>query len=138
MLVDLYSLVESVIGSALLIWGLVILVNKDLLPSLFHAFVTDVENNKALNYMVTGMFLICGLVIIWVHNDWYYMTTSVIVTILGWILTIKSIVWLMFYKSLAPMLKKLSPLVLNFWFRMVCGGWFVILALLILISKYYG
>ena len=94
MLVDMYSVIESVVGSALVIWGIAVMVNKHIVKSFVDTF-TNIEENETLLYLTASMFLILGLITIWVHNDWY-LNTAVIVTIMGWILAIKFSLWLLF------------------------------------------
>lgn len=134
MLVDMYAVVESVVGSALVIWGLAIIVNKHIIKSFFDTF-TNIEENETLSYLTASMFLILGLITVWVHNDWY-LNPAVIVTLLGWLLVIKSSLWLLFPKFFAQFAKKFSFLVLNTWFSFVYGAVTLILGLLIF-SKHY-
>ena len=134
MLIDMYSLVESAVGSVLFIWGLAIMINKNIIKSYFKTF-TNIEENETLAYLIVSILLILGLIIVWVHNDWYF-NSAIIVTLLGWILIIKSTLWLIFPKFFAQLSKKFSHLVLNCWFRFVYGGIFIILGSLIL-GKYY-
>ena len=133
MLIDMYSLVESVSASALVIWGLALLLNKRVIQSFFDSF-TNIEKNETLNYLTAGMFLILGLIIIWVHNDWYW-SFSVIVSLLGWILAIKASLWLLFPLVLARWAKKSAFFALKAWFRFVSGFVIIILGLLILADK---
>ena len=134
MLNDMYSLVESVVGSALLIWGVALLVNKHIIQSFFDTF-TNIEENETLSYLTASMFLILGLIIMFVHNDWYW-SFGIIVTVLGWILFFKASLWLFFPKTLSRLAKKFSHLVLAGWFRFVYGGIITLLGLIVL-SKYF-
>lgn len=134
MFIDMYSLVENVLGSVLLIWGVALVVNKHIIPAFVKTFM-DIEKNETLAYLTASMFLILGLITVWVHNDWYWSLT-VIVTLLGWLITIKSSLWLFFPRFLTKLAKKFSPLVLHTWFRIPYGLLVAILGLLIL-SKYY-
>ena len=61
MLVDMYAVVESVVGSTLVIWGLALMVNKHIIKSFFDTF-TNIEENETLNYLTASMFLILGLI----------------------------------------------------------------------------
>ena len=134
MLIDMYSLVESVAGSALLIWGLAFMLNGHIVQSFFDTF-TNIEENETLSYLTASMFMILGLITVWVHNDWHFSIT-VIVTLLGWILTIKSTLWLFFPHFFARLAKKFSPLILNLWFRLSYGAFIIVLALAILGKNY--
>ena len=134
MVTDMYSLVENVAGSGLVIWGLAILVNKHIIKSFYDMFM-DIEKNEALVYLTASAFLFVGLVTAWVHNDWY-LSSAVIVTILGWVIAIKSSLWLLFPRSLTGLVKKFSWIALNFWFRIVYGVLLVVLGLLVLGQGY--
>ena len=133
MLTDTYHLVESVVGSALIIWGLAVIINKHIIRSFFDTF-TNIEKNETLIYLTACMFLILGLITVWVHNDWLW-SSAVIVTLLGWIITIQTSLWLLFPRFLVVLTKKFSPLVLNTWFRISYGVIIIVLGFLI-ISKY--
>ena len=71
MLIDMYSLVESVTASALILWGLALMINGRIIQSFYNTF-TQVEKHETLNYLAASMFLLLGLITIWVHNDWYW------------------------------------------------------------------
>ena len=134
MLIDMYSLVESVVGSSLIIWGLALIVNQRIIQSFFNTFI-NIKNNETLSYLTASMFLILGLITIWVHNDWYW-GIAIIVTLMGWILTIKASLWLLFPLYFSWLTKKFFPFTLNFWFRIVYGLVTLILGLLILGAHY--
>ena len=129
MIVDIYDLIESVMGSLMVLWGLILLLNKSILKSFFETF-TNVEKNEVLVLLTASMFLILGLITVWAHNDWYSL--SLIVTLIGWLVTIKSSLWLCFPKQLAKITKKFSNLVLKSWFRFVYGFALILIGLLIL------
>ena len=133
MLIDMYSLVESVVGSTLIIWGLAVIINKHIIRSFFDTF-TNVEKNGTFIYFTVCMFLTLGLITVWVHNDWNWSFT-IIVTLLGWIITIQTSLWLLFPRFLANLTKKFSPLVHKTWFRIGYGVIAIVLGLLIF-SKY--
>ena len=130
----MYSLVESVIGSTLIIWGLALIINKHIIRSFFDTF-TNVEKNETLIYLTACMFLILGLITVWVHNDWLWSFT-VIVTFMGWFIIIDTVLWFLFPRFLANLIKKFSPLVHKTWFRIGCGVVTITLGLLI-IGKHY-
>ena len=134
MLIDLYSLVESVIGSTLIIWGLALIVNKNIIKSFFDTFI-NLEKNETLSYLTSSMFLILGLIIVWVHNDWYWSPT-IIVTLIGWIITIKASLWLFFPKIFISLAKRFSFIILYPWFHLAYGLCMILFGLLI-IGKYY-
>ena len=134
MLIDMYSLVETVIGSALLIWGIAVLVNKHVINVYMETF-TNVEENEILIYFIASLFLILGLITVWVHNDWY-LDTTILVTLIGWCLTLKSSLWLLFPKYFSKMTKQCSVFTSHSLFRWSYGIFVIIIGLLIL-YKYY-
>ena len=134
MLIDMYSVVENVTASSLIFWGLALMINSHIIESFIKTF-TNVEDNETLSYLTGSMFFILGLIVLFVHNDWY-LSFSLIVTLTGWIVAIKAALWVLFPFFFARQLKKISPLILNFWFRMVSGGFLIILGLLIFL-KYF-
>ena len=133
MLTDMYSLVENVIASAFIIGGVAIAVNSNIVRSLFDTF-TDIERNEALTHLTAWMFLILGLITVWVHNDWY-MDYSLVITVFGWILVIKASLWLLIPKPLIRLAKKMSFIVENRWFHIVYGLLLVLIGLFVLIKQ---
>ena len=136
MLIDMYSLIENVVGSSFLVWGLAILLNKHIIKSFFKIF-TNIEKNEVLILLTASMFLILGLITVWAHNDWY-IGLSLIVTLIGWIITIKSSLWLCFPRQLAQISKKFSKLIEKPWFRFVYGGITLLIGLLILWKTFFS
>lgn len=134
MVTDLYSLVENVAGIGLVIWGLALLANKYIIKSFYDTFM-DIEKNESLVYLTASAFLFVGLVTVWVHNDWY-LSSTVIVTVLGWVIAIKSSLWLSFPRFLSGLVKKFSWIVLNAWFRFAYGALLIVLGLLVLGEDY--
>jgi len=130
---DIYSLVESVIASTLIIWGVALVVNKHIIQSFVDTF-TNIETNETLSYLTATMFLILGLITVVVHNDWY-MGPSLVVTLIGWILIFKASLWLLFPKTAVSLAKKYSHLILNSWFHFVYGAVIILLGLIVL-GKY--
>lgn len=134
MIVDIYDLTESVIGSAMVIWGLALLINKHIIKSFFETF-TNIEKNEILILLTASMFLILGLITVWTHNDWYSL--SLIVTLIGWLITIKSSLWLLFPRQLAKISKRFANLILKSWFRFVYGAVTLLIGLLILGKEFF-
>ena len=134
MLIDLYSLVENVIASAFVIGGIALTVNSGIVRSLFDTF-TDIEKNEALIHLTAWMFLMLGLITVWVHNDWYF-GYSILVTLFGWILVIKASLWLLIPKHIVRLANKMSFIVKNRWFHIVYGLALVLIGLFILINQH--
>ena len=133
MLIDMYSVVENVTAGAMIFWGLALIINSHIIESFVKTF-TNVEDNETLSYLTGSMFFILGLIVLFVHNDWYF-GLSLVVTLAGWIITVKSALWVLFPFFFARQLKKLSPFILNFWFRIGVGA-FLILSGLAVFIKY--
>ena len=134
MLIDMYSLVESVIASAFMIGGLAITVNSHIVRSLFDAF-TDIEKNSALIHLTAWMFLILGLITVWTHNDWYF-GYPIIITLFGWILLIKASLWLLIPRHLIRLAKKMSFIIKSSWFHIVYGLALLLIGLFIFIKQH--
>ncbi len=130
----MYSLVEVVVASSLIIWGLSLIINKHIVQSFYNAF-TNIEKNEILIYLTASMFLILGLITVSVHNDWY-LNPAIIVTLIGWIITIKSSLWLFFPRLLTKITKKSSVLILNSWFRFVYGAIIILLGMIVFVKHY--
>ena len=134
MLTDMYSLVEAVVASCLVVWGLAFILNKHIVQSFFDTF-TNIEKNETLSYLTAGMFLILGLITVWIHNDWHWRSPTVLlITLIGWTLVFKSSLWLLFPKFLADLAKKFSSLVLSAWFRMTYGIGILLVGLWIIVK----
>ena len=134
MFTDIYSLVESVVASSLIIWGVALIVNKHIVQSFFDTF-TNIERNETLSYLTATMFLVLGLITVTVHNDWYW-GSALIVTLIGWILVFKASLWLFSPKIAASLAKKYSHLILNSWFHFVYGAVIILLGLIVF-GKYF-
>ena len=102
------------------------------LLSFYHSF-TKKEENETLLYLTAGMFLTFGLIIVWIHNDWY-LAPSVIVTAIGWILILKTMFWISFPSLAIKITKKFYNLIASKWFPpayaiiLIALGCFVLLA----------
>ena len=123
---------ELVAGSALIIWGLAYLFNKDLLKSFYDMFL-NIEQNKPLIHVTGYVFLFIGLFTLWFYGYWRLES---IVTILGWIITIESSLLLLCPRFFAWLVKKTSVIFLNVWFRIIIGGLHIILGLSTVIAAY--
>ena len=132
MVVDLYSLVEKLTGSSMVLWGLALLINPKILLSFYNIF-TKKEENETFLYLTAGMFLTFGLIIVWIHNDWY-LAPSVIVTAIGWFLILKAMFWISFPSFAIKLIKKFYKLIASKWFPPVYGLGLMILGFLILLA----
>jgi len=131
MVVDLYSLVEKLTASSMILWGLALLFNPHILISLYKTY-TDKEKNETLLYITFGMFLTFGLIILWIHNDWY-LAPSLIVTLVGWTLVLKAMFWICFPHWAIKLSKKFYKLISNQWFPYAYGLVLILIGSLILL-----
>ena len=133
MLTDLYSLVENVIASAFILGGIALTINSNIIRALFDTF-TNIEKNEGLIYLTAWMFLMLGLITVWVHNDWY-LGYSILITLFGWILVIKASLWLLFARHIVNLAKKMSFIVKSRWFHIVYGLALLLIGVFILIKQ---
>ena len=130
---DMYLLVEKLTGSSMILWGAAVLANPNIILSLYKTF-TKKEENETLIYITAGMFLTFGLIIVWTHNEWY-LTPSLLVTLIGWILVFKAMLWILFPSFLIKFTKKFFPLISNKWFTVIYSLLLIGLGLFILFTE---
>ncbi|KTD25752.1 MULTISPECIES: hypothetical protein [Legionella] len=88
--IHLHSLIlAQIIGLYLLIMAIIMLMRRG--PYL--AFVEKLQPSSGVIIMTSSLALIIGLFLIVIHNRWTF-APDVVITILGWLITIKSILWL--------------------------------------------
>ena len=132
MVVDLYTLVEKLTASSMILWGLALLLNPRILLSFYNTFI-EKEENESLLYLTAGAFLTLGLIIVWIHNDWY-LAPSIIVTLIGWILVLKAMLWMCFPNLGIKIAKKFYKLISNKWFAYIYGLGLILVGLFILLA----
>ena len=133
---NLYSLVEVVLGSSLLLWGAALVIHVKSAQAVID-FIVDDDSSVLLTYIVAAVFLTWGLAIIWIHNEWVF-DFPVIVTLIGWIWTIKCFLWLVIPGFLRKVLKILQPYLKNHWFIRGYGVFIAVLGKLIIFSYVNG
>ncbi|KTD35862.1 Integral membrane protein (PIN domain superfamily) [Legionella nautarum] len=82
-------IIAQIAGLYLLIMSIIMLVRRDT----YRQFVAHLKPSSGLIIMTASFALIIGLFIIVIHNRWVF-EPDVVITLLGWIITIKSILWL--------------------------------------------
>lgn len=103
MINDFYTLIDYVVGVSFIIFGAATFINVN--PALqFVKFASKSENGTFI-YALASLLLPVGLVIIFTHNDWT-LHESIIVTLVGWILTIKTSLWILVPKYMRDIAKK--------------------------------
>ena len=132
---NLYSLVEVVLGSSLLLWGLALVIHVKPAQTVID-FIMD-DSSELFTYVVAAVFLTWGLAIVWIHNEWVF-DFPVIVTLIGWIWTIKCFLWLIIPGLLRKALKPLQPFLKNHWFIRGYGVFIALLGKLIIFSYVNG
>ncbi len=138
---SLYSLTEQFMGWMLLFVGASVLIR----PGVWVNFGRDIYNldNKGINRLAiisTMCFLPMGLLVVLTHNDWSCSSIpSLIVTILGWTIIVKT---LLFFFLPATMLKTQQYIYKNRsenflnWFFRVIGLIYIGVSTLILLQNY--
>ena len=142
MLADtLYSLTEQLIGWMLMFVGASVLLR----PGVWVNFGRDIYNldTKGINRLAiisTTCFLPMGLLVVLTHNDWSgFSIPSLIVTILGWTIIVKT---LLFFFLPVTMLKTQEIIYKNrsenflTWFFRVIGLIYIGVSTLILLQNY--
>ena len=134
MISDIYSLVDVVVASVLCISGLVVLINKEVIKTFYDELTK--KGNELWIYVISFSFLIAGLIVVWTHNDWYLKSPTIITTLFGWIVVIKTSFWLAFPKAIPFLLPKFKFLIFNPWFRIAYALALITLGL-VLFSYYF-
>ena len=116
----------------MILWGIALLFNPHILISLYNTY-TDKEKNETLIYITFGMFLTFGLIIVWIHNDWY-LAPSIIVTLVGWVLILKALFWICLPNLAIKVSKKFYKLISKKWFPYAYGIALVLIGSLVLVT----
>ena len=133
---NLYSLVEVVLGTSLLLWGVALVIHVKSAQTMID-FIVDDNYSPIMTYIVASVFLSGGLAIVWIHNEWVF-DFPVIVTLIGWAWTIKCFLWLVIPGTLRKVLKILQPYLKNHWFIRGYGAFIAVLGKLIIFSYVNG
>ena len=120
MIMDIYSLVECVLAGALFLWGISAVFNISSFQNAVNVFFKEDELSSFLTHFFALMLLPLGLAIVFTHNDWV-MDISVIVTLIGWVWTIKITLWLLIPRLMKKTFSSLVPYMLNPWFIRIYG-----------------
>lgn len=133
---NLYSLVEVVLGLSLLLWGVALVIHIRSAQAIID-FIVDDEMSPIWTYTVSALMLFCGLVVVLVHNEWVF-DIPVIVTLVGWIVTIECFLWIVIPQQLRQVVKKLQPVLRNHIFLRGYGVLIAILGALIVLPYITG
>lgn len=82
-------IIAQIAGLYLLIMSIIMLVRRNT----YRQFVAHLKPSSGLIIMTASFGLLIGLFIIVIHNRWVF-DLDVIITLLGWIIAIKSVLWL--------------------------------------------
>ena len=118
MTTDLYSFTEQLSAWLFIQWGLVILINKNILKKYLGLFLD--EKHEMMSYFMAALFSAFGALVIFTHNDWIF-GPSAAVTFMGWVLAIKYSLWLAVPKIMRGIAKKFEPLINSAYFSPVIG-----------------
>jgi hypothetical protein len=98
-------------------------------------FFAELRTNNRFAALLIGMFTLpIGLLLIIGHNIWLY-DVRVLITIFGWIMTLKSVVYLWFPKSLEKVIpeKNSSPIKAR-----IVGAIMIVLGAFLIKSVFFG
>ena len=126
---NLFSLVEFVAGAAFVLVGVASLINKDIMKTHLELFSSNDLSHKALSQLMLIGFLIMGLVIVSVHNEWS-MNLGILTTLVGWSMTIKCFLWLAFRDQMQSILKTMKPILQKPLVHFAMGALSIVVGLL--------
>ena len=130
MIMDIYSLVECVLGGALFLWGLTAICNVPSFQNAVNVFFKEDELSSFLTHFFALMILPWGLAIVFTHNDWV-LDFPIIVTVIGWVWTVKATCWLIVPRLMKKAFSPLLPYILNAWFIRIYGSALMVIGLFI-------
>lgn len=133
---SLYYVIELVMGFSLVLWGVGALINPNVVKSFLRLGTSNDETYELLSYLLAFIFLMLGLAIIVVHNDWF-LQWSIITTLIGWVVTIKSFLWLAFRKKVKKIVQKFQHFLTASWFNIAYNVVLIVAGSLILFNYYY-
>ena len=134
---NLYSLVEVVLGASLILWGAAVVIHVRSAQAVLDFLLGDEGLSPVFTYIFTAALLPWGLAVVWIHNEWVF-DFPVIVTLIGWIWTVKCFLWLVIPDLLRKFLKPALPALKNHWFLRGYGVFIAILGILIILSYSNG
>ena len=134
---NLYSLVEVVLGTTLILWGAAVMIHVRSAQAVMDFVLKEEGLSPVFTYAFTAALLPWGLAVIWIHNEWIF-DFPVIVTLIGWVWTIKCFLWLTIPGFLRKVLKPLRPVLKNHWFLRGYGVFIAVLGGLIILSYSNG
>ena len=98
----------QVLGLYMVIMAIITLQRRDL----YRNILRGIDKPNLAMMMGSAMGLIIGLVLVDVHNIWV-MEPHVVITIVAWIILIKSVLWLSMPERMLTLCKKISK---SSWF----------------------
>jgi hypothetical protein len=91
----------QIMGLYLLITAIIMLARRDY----YQHLLVNIKERSSSVVVAAAFGLIFGLGVVLTHNIWTW-ESEVLVTLVGWVLVIKSILWLSFPESMANYCKK--------------------------------
>ena len=122
MIEDLYVLTEYLISWLFLFTGISVLIRPDVwIHFAKKIYSLDEKDVHWLAVITSICFLPMGLLTVLTHNDWDFSTPSVIITIIGWTIIVKTLLFFFFpitmLKTQEFIFKKKSDTFLKRFFR---------------------
>ena len=136
--ISLFTLVEQGIGYLISIVGLSVLLRTQIWIQVLETVCSwKKQTLVTFTLLCSFMYIPFGVGIVLIHNEWM-MSSSVIVTILGWIVFLKSLIFLFFPEKvdLMKLLMNKGEKFLN-WFFKIVGVVFIGLGLLVLCPYWF-
>ena len=136
--ISLFTLVEQGIGYLIGIVGLSVLIRTQMWIQVLETVCSwKPKTLMTFTLLCSFIYIPFGFAIILIHNEWT-MSSAVIVTILGWIVFLKSLTFL-FFPEKVELMKLLMNRGENFqnWFFKVLGVVYIGLGLLVLCPYWF-
>ncbi len=121
------EIIAKVLGLSLFIISFGLLINKKALKALVRLF-----RSREFLIMTGSAFIVCGIIIISVHNIWELSWRGV-VTLVGWILLLEGLFRLFFMDLTIRMIKEmksLAPVKASLIFTLAIGTYLTIISFL--------
>ena len=86
----LYSFIIAQVFGLFMVIMAVVMIGK---AEYYRSLIANLASNGVVIHTCASLWLLMGLFLILIHNNWIYHP-RILVTILAWLITIKSVLWL--------------------------------------------